>query len=94
MSWQVKYNQELHIIELVYREAITARDLQQATSKCIALGKEKGTNKFLCDALEAEFSATLMDIYDLPEKQYVAENADRSGCVAVVLHFRVTNAAG
>lgn len=85
MPWAAEYNQILHTIELVYTGGITARDMQESTSKCITMGKDKGTNKFLLNAIAAEFSATLFDIYNIPTQQYFDEEADRSGRVAVVL---------
>lgn len=32
-----------------------------------------------------EFAASMMDVYNLPGKQYLIEEADRSGRVAIVL---------
>lgn len=84
MPWNAKYNQELQIIELEYTGIISGDDMKEATSKCISLGNEKGTNKFLLDGIEAKISATLFDIFDHP-KQYINEKADRTGHIAVLL---------
>jgi hypothetical protein len=85
MSWNANHNQILNIVELVFTSLTTAQDLKEATSKCIALGKENETNRFLVNAEELELLAPLVDIYDLPDKQYIAEQADRFSRIAVVL---------
>jgi hypothetical protein len=85
MSWDVNLNEALKIIEIVYRGHITARDLQDSTSRAIALEKEKGVILFLIDATETEIAASLMDILSLPDRQYVEEKADPLGRVAVIL---------
>ena len=59
MAWNAKYDQELKLVEVVYTGDTTAKDLQEATSKGIALGKENETNRFLVEAEELELSAQL-----------------------------------
>lgn len=86
MSWDAKHNQILNIFELVFTGFTTAQDLQEGTSKCIALGKENETNRFLVDGKELELSATLTDIFKLINKQYANEQADRMSRIAVVRH--------
>ena len=85
MSWTYKLNPTLRIIEVAYSGTTTARDLKESTSEFISLEKEKGINQFLIDTSEMELAASLVNIYDLPDKQYVEENADRSGRVALLL---------
>jgi hypothetical protein len=85
MTWSHEYNSKLQIVELVYAGETTARDLQVSTSELIALEKEKGINRFIVDATDMEVNFSLMDVYNLPTKQYIEENADRKGRVAVVL---------
>ena len=85
MPWTYKHNPTLHIIEVAYSGRTTARDLQESTSEFIKLEKEKGINRFLIDTSEMELAASLVDIYELPNKQYVEEEADKSGRVALVL---------
>ena len=84
MAWNAKYDQGLKLVELVHTGVATAKDLQEATSKCIALGQENETNRFLVDAEELVISAQLADIYNLPDKQYVNEQVDRFSRIAVV----------
>ncbi len=85
MPWTYKYNPTLQIIEAVFFGSITARDLKESTSEFIAWEKEKDINRFLIDTTEMEFAASLVDVYNLPAKQYQEEKADRNGRVALVL---------
>ena len=85
VPWEYKHNSTLQIIEVVYSGRITARDLRESTSELIALEKDKGINKFLVDTSAMNLAASLMDVYELPEKQYLDENADRRGLVALLL---------
>ena len=84
MTWTVEYNSTLRIVDIVFTGITSGRDLQEATTKCILLGKERGTVQFLVDAAELELFAPLVDILDLPEKQYVEEGLDRLSRVALV----------
>jgi hypothetical protein len=72
------------LIETVFSGVITAEDLQESTAHCIALGKKMETNRFLVNAIEMELSATMMDIYNIPTKQYIDEGADRAGRLAII----------
>ena len=85
MPWSYKHNPTLQIVEVFYSGEITARDLGESSSALIALEKEKGMNWFLIDATEMKLTASLLDVYDLPTKQYLEESADRFGRVAVLL---------
>lgn len=85
MPWTYEHNPVLQIIDVVYAGNITARDLRESTSELIALGKEKGINRFLLDTTEMKLDTNLVDLYDLPTQQYVEEKADRQGRIAVIL---------
>ena len=85
MPWTYNINATLHIVEVAYSGSTTARDLQESTSVFIALEKEQGINRFLIDTSEMELTASIMDIYNLPDKQYLEEAAERSGRVALML---------
>ena len=84
MTWAVEYNSALRIVDIAFTGITSGRDLQEATTKCISLGKERGTVHFLVDTEKLELLAPLVDILDLPDKQYVAEGLDRLSRVAVV----------
>lgn len=85
MTWSYEYNPSLKVLEVAYRGSTTARDLQDSTSEFIRLEHEQGINRFLVDTSEIELNATLLDVHELPNKQYVAEKADKSARLAVVL---------
>jgi hypothetical protein len=84
MTWTLEYNRTLRIVDVVFAGITSGRDLQEATTKCILLGKEQDTVQFLVDAAELELFAPLVDIIDLPDKQYVMEGLDRLSRVALV----------
>ena len=84
MPWTYEHNQTLQLVEVVYKGYITASDLRESTSEFIALEKEKGLNRFLINTTEMKLDSSLMDIYKLPTEQYIEENADRQGRVAIV----------
>ena len=85
MPWTFGYNRAMGYVEIVYYGFTTAADLQESTSRCIAVEHELGVNRFLVDATDMELDATLEDVHDIPDKQYVRENADRHGRVAAIL---------
>ena len=85
MSYTINHNASLGIIELIYSGQITGTDLKEATSKCISLGKQTGTTKFLVDEVGMDLTASIVDFYDLPTKQYEDEEANRQSHVAVIL---------
>ena len=85
MPWSYEYNPTLDVIEVAYRGSTSARDLQESTSRFIDIEHEEGINRFLVDTSEMELDATLLDVHDLPETQYILEEADRNGRVALIL---------
>ena len=85
LPWIYEHNSALQIIEVIYTGDITASDLRESTSELIALGKEKGINRFLVDTTKMKLDAKLVDLYHIPTQQYVEEKADRQGRVAVLL---------
>ena len=84
MPWRYDIDPDQQIVELTYTGDITKRDLSESVSECIALEENKGLNRFLVDTIEMLSVSSLMDVYDLPAKQYVEENADRLGRVALI----------
>ena len=77
MTWTFEHVPDLDIIEVKFAGDITARDLQECTSRLIALQKSDGHNRYLVDTHEMQLNASLLDVYDLPTHQYVVEQADR-----------------
>ena len=76
MPWTYEINPTLQIVEVAYTGNTTARDLQESTSAFIALEKKEGLNRFLIDTSEMELTASIMDVYNLPDKQYLEEAAE------------------
>jgi hypothetical protein len=85
MSYTINHNASLGVIELTYRGRITGADLKEATSKCISLGKQTGTTKFLVDEVGMDLDTSIVNLYELPNKQYADEEANRQGRVAIIL---------
>lgn len=88
MTWTLDCNSQLRIIELVYTGRTSGMDLQESTSKAIAMGKEKGCLMFFVDATEIVVSGSIFDLLDLPARQYPAANLYHQGRIAVVLPKR------
>ena len=84
MPWHCDIDPVQQIVELTYTGDITKRELRESASECIALEENKGLIRFLVDTTEMLSVSSLMDVYDLPVNQYVEENADRLGRVALI----------
>ena len=84
MPWVCKENKALKIVELVFTDTITGQDLRESTSECIRMEEEEGLNRFLVDTTKMVLSSSLMEVYDLPTRQYIEESADRLGRVAIL----------
>jgi hypothetical protein len=67
MSYTVKYNPELSVIESVLADNVTAEDLHMHEVQCIALAKETNSTGFLSDATQATLKVSLLALLDLPE---------------------------
>jgi hypothetical protein len=84
MASTLEFNNKLNIIEIVFTERVSAVDLATITTKSIALVNEKSIFNVLIDAKELKLDATLVDIYNLPDKQYVDENLDHRIRMALI----------
>lgn len=85
MTGTFEIHRDLGIVEIVYEDETTAEDLRETTSACISMEKTQGINRFLVDCTSMRLSASVMDLYDLPDQQYVEEEADPHGRVAVII---------
>lgn len=85
MTWTYDYDSKKMIVELTYSGDTSARDLKDSTSELIAFGEKKGVSLVLIDTTDMKYRSSLVDIYDLPAKQYVNENANRLGRTALIL---------
>jgi hypothetical protein len=84
MPYTLEYNRALNIIELVYTGRYTPQESRESTSKAIALGKEHGDADALVDATEAKLEVSIFDLFDLPDRQYVAQDMKRKIRIAVI----------
>lgn len=85
MAWTVAYDDTLRAISVKLFGSLDGSELHGLTSAAIALQKEQGILDVLVDAIELEFPPPLVDIYDLPAEQYIAEHLTRKVRIAVVL---------
>jgi hypothetical protein len=84
MPFAVEHLPELDYIEVTFSGVLTAVDLNQATTAGISLAKLNGLTKVLINVNVGEVSASLMDLYDLPE-QYAKEGWLEGSPIAVIL---------
>ena len=85
MSWSVKYNPALGIIEEVFGGLMTMSELEESVSQRICLEKETGAKKVLVDASDLTLDATIVEVYSLPNKLYEDQEASRLTHMALVL---------
>jgi hypothetical protein len=85
MPWSLTYHPELPVIEVAYDGPTSAQDLQESTSHLIRIEHEQGINRFVVDTRRMALEARLLDVHEIPSRQYVEEDADPDGRVAVIL---------
>jgi len=85
MPWTYKQNPSYQILEAVLSGRVTKQDLQELTSALITLGKKESINRFLIGTTEMELTASNIDIYNIADQQFIEEEANRIGRVAVIL---------
>ena len=88
MTWTVTHNSKLQIIEVVYTGITSGEDLQESTSKAIAMTKEFGISEVLVEITDITLDVTTMDIFKLPAHQYRTEQLDYRTHVALILPCR------
>ncbi len=85
MPWSYQLTNERQIVEVVYSGNVTADELRESTSTLIQMEKQDGLNRFLIDTSNMVLDAALVDIYNLPAKQYTDEQADRNARLALIM---------
>ena len=65
MPYNINHLANLNIVEVEFIDHISGSDLREATTKCIALQKEIGADKFLVHANGSEVLASFVEFYDL-----------------------------
>jgi hypothetical protein len=85
MAWDVSYNAELHIIESSMSGGIKGSELAEHATARIALGLEKGTEKFLIDGSTMVASKSItMQLYAIPDAVFPEEKMPRNSRLAVI----------
>ena len=86
MPWSYEHHQQSDVVEVLFEGVIDTHDLKSLTTELIQMEKDKGVNRFLldCTTMELDASVSLIDVYNLPAKQYLEEEADRFAKVAVM----------
>lgn len=85
MAWRVSYDDSNRCVVYVFIGKNTGSDFHNATSCGIATGKEYQTDHYLVDLQEVDVRASLVDILDMPKKQYEDEQLQRCSRIAVIL---------
>jgi len=88
MAWTLSYNRVLCIVEIEFVGKTTAPEMEEATIKGIELSKEQGVVEFLIDTTELRLAASIFDLLNLPDTQYVAKSLSLRSRVALVLPKR------
>ena len=84
MSWKVEYDEALGIVVDTYVGKSSGKDFKDVAKKRIALGREKGVEKTLIDALRMETdSSTTFDVYDIVEHMYNEEGRRANWKIAI-----------
>jgi hypothetical protein len=85
MTWYVRHDTSLGIIEVTYAGLVDGSDLWEACSRRIVLEQQTGSHAVLVDASEIDLVATVLDVFSLPAKLYEEKRADRKTRIALVL---------
>jgi hypothetical protein len=85
MAWTADHDAPSGIITVTYRGTTIGDDLRAASSTAIALGKIHGCWRFLIDVSETSVSVSSLELFNLPARQYLAEQADRGSRMAVLM---------
>jgi len=85
MAWTVTYNADLNIIESVCTGPMSGKDLQDALAKRVTLQKQHSSNRVLVDTTNLEHVSNLMDVYNLPAKDYIEEPLSRHTKIALIM---------
>ena len=78
----LKFNEKLHIIEIVHTGTISGDDLRAHTEDAVAFQKQHGAENVLIDTSKLE-AMEIVSMYDLP-RQYEGSGAPRAVRIALV----------
>jgi len=85
MTWTLEHNETFRFIHVTLFDSVSGPELKEVTSAAIALLKKKGVLGAFLDLTGLELMAPIIDVYDLPDKQYDQEGLDRNVRMAMVL---------
>lgn len=74
MTWTLKYDNALQIIELAFQGHVDGPEVHAATSGAIAMIKEHDVLEALIDTTAMASAPPIIDIYELPTKQFISED--------------------
>ena len=83
MPYDLRYNDALRAIELVFNGILSAEDLRKCTSEGIDLQNERHVYAVLINALDLESAPSIMEVYDLP-RQYEERGFRKANRLALV----------
>jgi chorismate mutase len=84
VPWKVEYLDDLDIVQLTISGDFSDQDVKAAAPARIAMGRDKGTTRFIIDAVEMELTGSTFAIYDVPANVYVEEGMERTARIAVL----------
>ncbi|ACF13436.1 hypothetical protein Ctha_0971 [Chloroherpeton thalassium ATCC 35110] len=84
MGWAVEYIEPQQFVRSVFTGKTTGKDLKEATTHGLALGKKHQTNHYLVDIRQVEITASKVEILRLPKTQYTAEGLDMKSRIALL----------
>ena len=84
MSFTVSHDPASDIATVHFTGEITAADLWASSAEAIALQKAKGALRYLIDSQEWQLGATVVDLYQLPTREYAKADLDRRTRIAIV----------
>lgn len=86
MTWEVGFNEDLQIVELVLSGHVAGPEFADAAAARIAMGQEKGITNFLIDAgdMVTSRSATV-GVFQLPTAVYPEKKMGRDSHLAVLV---------
>ena len=83
MPWRVHYHPDQMIVEAAYWGDTSATDIRDATIEAIKTVKKQQATRGLVDCLKQTSTASIVDLYDLPEL-YEEQGLTRSIRIAFV----------
>jgi len=84
MPYTLDCNDKLGIIELVMSGNLTKEEMLETTIEVVKYQEQLGRLYILLDATYAYFDVPLVEIFDLPDKHYIEQNANPQNMLALI----------